>query len=135
MGVPCGICISPAIAIPVYPSSQASLSSECSYDTFTVECNSVSLLAKRTRQSSISIETDVLLRTIREAREAAGLSQREVGKRIGFHPTMYHKIEIGARVLDVVEFVNLSRAIGVDPMELFGSFLINLQRSRLEPEP
>lgn len=74
------------------------------------------------------------MRTIREAREAASLSQREVGKRIGFHPTMYHKIEIGARVLDVVEFVNLARAIGIDPLELFGRFLINLQKSRIEPE-
>ncbi|MGD9730031.1 MAG: helix-turn-helix domain-containing protein, partial [Nitrospiraceae bacterium] len=100
----------------------------------TLECNSVSLLAKRTRQSSVSLETDVLLRTIREAREAAGLSQREVGKRIGFHPTMYHKIEIGARVLDTVEFVVLARALGVDPLELFGRFLINLQKSRVEPE-
>ncbi len=92
-------------------------------------------MAKRTRQSSISVETDVLLRTIREAREAAGLSQREVGKRIGFHPTMYHKIEIGARVLDTVEFVILARALGVDPLELFGRFLINLQKNRVDLEP
>jgi transcriptional regulator with XRE-family HTH domain len=88
-------------------------------------------LAKRTRQSSISIETDILLTTIREARESAGLSQREVGRRLGFHPTVYNKIESGARVLDVVEFVTLARAVGIDPIELLGSYLVNLQQQRV----
>jgi len=46
---------------------------------------------------------------------------------------MYHKIEIGARVLDTVEFVILARALGVDPLELFGRFLINLQKNRVDP--
>lgn len=89
-------------------------------------------VAKRTRQSSISTDTDVLMETIRSAREAAGLSQREVGRRLGFHPTVYHKIELGARVLDVVEFVALARAIGTDPIELLGSYLVNLQQRRVE---
>lgn len=89
-------------------------------------------MAKRTRQSSISLETDILLTTIREARESAGLSQREVGRRLGFHPTVYHKVESGARVLDVVEFVSLARAVGIDPIELLGDFIVNLQHHKVE---
>lgn len=92
-------------------------------------------MAKRTRQSSISLETDILLTTIRAARESAGLSQREVGKRLGFHPTVYHKVENGSRVLDVVEFVALARAIGADPIALLGDFLVNVQQDRLRKEP
>jgi len=91
-------------------------------------------LAKRTRQSSISVETDILLETIRSAREGAGLSQREVGRRLGFHPTVFNKIESGDRVLDVVEFVALARAMGIDPIELLGNFIVNEQQQRVARE-
>ena len=91
-------------------------------------------LAKRTRQSSVSIENDILLSIIRDARIAAGLSQREVGKRLGFHPTVFNKIENGARVLDVVEFVALARAIGLDPISLLGDFLVSEQKQRLDKD-
>lgn len=59
------------------------------------------------------------------------MSQREVGRRLGFHPTVYNKIELGARVLDVVEFVALARAIGIDPIGLLGDFLVAEQKQRL----
>ncbi len=72
-----------------------------------------------------------MLTTIREARELAGLSQRAVGRRLGFHPTVYNKIESGARVLDVVEFVALARVIGIDPIELLGNFIVNIQQERI----
>lgn len=91
-------------------------------------------LAKRTRQSSISVESDLLLETIRAARESAGLSQREVAKRLGFHPTVWNKVENGDRVLDVVEFVALARAIGVDPISLLGDYLIHIQKVRVGGE-
>jgi len=78
------------------------------------------------------LETDILLTTIRDARESAGLSQREVGKSLGFNPTVYHKVENGSRLLDVVEFVALVRAIGVDSIELMGKFLVNLQQPCVE---
>lgn len=76
----------------------------------------------------------MLIETIQAAREAAGLSQREVAKRLGFHPTVYGKIERGDRVLDVVEFVALAKAIGADPLTLFADYLLGLQRARLPKE-
>lgn len=54
-----------------------------------------------------------------------------MGRRLGFHPTVYNKIELGARVLDVVEFVALARAIGIDPIGLLGDFLVAEQKQRL----
>ena len=83
-------------------------------------------MGKKNRESSRSFETGVLLSTIENAREKANLSQREVARRLGFHPTVYGKIERGERVLDVVEFVALARALGVDPMALLGAYLAEL---------
>ena len=83
-------------------------------------------MGKKNRLSSRTVETDKLLSTIQNAREKAHLSQREVARRLGFHPTVYGKIERGERVLDVVEFVALARALGVDPLALMGDYLAGL---------
>ena len=83
-------------------------------------------MGKKNRQSSSTSEADALLSTIQKAREEAGLSQREVARRLGFHPTVVGKIERGERVLDVIEFVALARALGVDPLELLGAYLVGL---------
>lgn len=68
---------------------------------------------------------------LREARERAGLSQREVARRLGFHPTIYGKVERGERLLDVIEFVRLAGAVGVSPVELLGHYLVAVQHERL----
>ncbi|MDX0440628.1 helix-turn-helix domain-containing protein [Sinorhizobium medicae] len=54
---------------------------------------------------------DLLVR----ARKDAGLTQAEVGERLGQRQTFVSKYELGERRLDVAEFVAVSRAIGVDP--------------------
>lgn len=69
---------------------------------------------------------------IQDAREERGLSQREVGKRLNFHPTIYGKIERGERLLDVVEFVRLAEALGIDPLKLFADYLLRLQQQRMK---
>ena len=48
-----------------------------------------------------------------------------------FEATTVGRIERGTRGLDVVEFVLLSRAIGVDPLELLGRYLVKEQQARL----
>lgn len=73
-----------------------------------------------------------MLETVRAARERAGLSQREMGRRLGFHPTIYGKIERGERLLDVLEFVRLATALGISPIELMGDYLVNLQEARVK---
>ncbi len=60
-----------------------------------------------------------MLDLLRSAREKAGLSQRALAELLDVHHSWVAKVEIGERRLDVVEFIGLARAIGVDPVRLF----------------
>lgn len=53
-----------------------------------------------------------------QARKDAGITQAELGRRLGQRQTFVSKFELGERRLDVAEFVAVSHAIGVDPHEL-----------------
>jgi len=53
-----------------------------------------------------------------EARRKAGLTQVEVAERLGRPQSFVAKYEGGERRLDVVEFVAVVRALGLDPKEL-----------------
>lgn len=52
------------------------------------------------------------------ARKFAGLTQRELAARIGRPYTVIANIERGERQIDIVEFVAISRALGVGELEL-----------------
>jgi len=52
------------------------------------------------------------------ARNEAGMTQRALAERLGWHYTIIAKIERGDRRIDVVEFVAIARALGVDEPEL-----------------
>lgn len=64
-----------------------------------------------------------LLRLLRQCREEAGLTQVELGKRLGNTQTFISKIERGERRMDVVEFAEFCDALGMDPMAAFARFL------------
>ncbi|WP_243468645.1 helix-turn-helix transcriptional regulator [Paraburkholderia sp. PGU19] len=49
------------------------------------------------------------------ARKASGLSQAELASRLGRPQSYIAKIEIGERRIDVVEFLELARVLGVSP--------------------
>ena len=53
-----------------------------------------------------------------QARKDAGITQVELGKRLGRRQTFVSKFELGERRLDVAEFMAVSRAIGADPHEI-----------------
>jgi len=53
-----------------------------------------------------------------EARKAAGITQAELGRRIGQRQTFISKVELGERRIDVAEFIQICRAIHVDPHAL-----------------
>ncbi len=53
-----------------------------------------------------------------EARKAAGLTQRDVAKRIGKPPSFVGKVEAIERNLSVLEFLAWARAVGVEPGRL-----------------
>jgi len=53
------------------------------------------------------------------ARQKAGMTQRDLAKRLGRAHSFIGKIESGERQLNVLEFCELSDALGVNPRELF----------------
>ncbi|OYR07986.1 helix-turn-helix domain-containing protein [Brucella thiophenivorans] len=55
------------------------------------------------------------------ARKNAGITQVELGKRIGQRQTFISKFEQGERRLDIAEFIAVSRAIGADPIQIIKS--------------
>ena len=59
-----------------------------------------------------------------KAREAAGLSQEQLAKRVGWDRTYVSKIENGVRRVDVVELITICDALGVDA----AAFVRGLQR-------
>ena len=69
-----------------------------------------------------SVFTDAyasFLEVLIDARKRMGVTQAELGLRIGKPQTFVSKFERGVRRLDVVEFYGVARAIGADPVELF----------------
>ena len=58
------------------------------------------------------------LRLLVQARQQAGLTQQQVADRVGQRQTFVSKFELSERRLDPAEFIQVSRAIGVDPYEL-----------------
>ena len=56
--------------------------------------------------------------TLRAAREAQKLSQREVARRLGKPVSFLNKIELLERRIDILEFVQVCRALGIQPGEM-----------------
>ena len=52
---------------------------------------------------------------LRQLREAAGLTQRQLAKKLGESQWWVHRSEIGSRRVDVVEFARWSTGCGTDP--------------------
>lgn len=53
------------------------------------------------------------------AREKAGMTQRELAARIRRPHSFVGRMEAGERRVDVVEFIEIARALGADPKEMF----------------
>jgi transcriptional regulator with XRE-family HTH domain len=60
---------------------------------------------------------------LREMRESAGLTQRELAQKLRINHTMVHNSETAERRVDVAEFIDWASACGLDPLEAFGDFL------------
>ena len=93
-------------------------------------------MASRSRRPSpaSSAEYEALLRVIVDLRDAAGVSQRELARRIDRSNSHVSMIENGQRRLELLEFYLIARAIGVEPSRLFETVSAVLDRVRAEPD-
>ncbi|MCA1471256.1 helix-turn-helix transcriptional regulator [Bradyrhizobium sp. IC3195] len=64
-----------------------------------------------------------LIELLVAARQKAGIRQHALAKKLGRPQSFIAKYEGGERRIDVVEFVAIAHALGVDPVRLFRDFL------------
>jgi transcriptional regulator with XRE-family HTH domain len=62
-----------------------------------------------------------LLQSLKRARLDAKLTQAELAERLDRPQSYVAKYENGERKVEVVEFVQISAAIGCDPLEIIGA--------------
>lgn len=62
-----------------------------------------------------SIRHDKLREELTAARKGKGIAQHALSAMLGHSPSFISKIEAGERRLDVLEFLALCEALGVDP--------------------
>jgi transcriptional regulator with XRE-family HTH domain len=67
----------------------------------------------------------LLIRMLRETREAEDVAQTELARTLGITQTFISKVERGERRLDPVELTELLEALGVQPDAWFKRFLAN----------
>lgn len=59
-----------------------------------------------------------LIRRLVEARKAEGITQVQLARQLRQSQSFVSKYERGERRLDIVEFLDVARAVGVDPISL-----------------
>jgi transcriptional regulator with XRE-family HTH domain len=59
-----------------------------------------------------------VIERLRLRRQELGLSQQTLAERLGLHKQFISRVELGERRLDVVEFVDLARALELDPAKV-----------------
>lgn len=65
-------------------------------------------------KSRLARELSILGKLLSEAREGAGVKQSDLAAKLGLPPSYLSKIENGTRRLDVIEFIQIAEAMGVD---------------------
>ena len=61
----------------------------------------------------------LLIQILVEARENAGMTQRDLAARIKRPHSFVGRMEAGERRVDVIEFIEITRVLGADPKDLF----------------
>ncbi|EAA2976609.1 XRE family transcriptional regulator [Salmonella enterica subsp. enterica serovar Tilene] len=68
--------------------------------------------------SIYSNDYQLVIKALRDAQIACGITQQEVASAFGRPQSFIAKVESGERRLDVVEFVCFCRAVNVDPVSI-----------------
>ena len=69
-------------------------------------------------KSTFSREYKVFCEALKEARDGAGFTQKEVAGRLRRPQSYVSKYEAGERRLDVVEFLRIAKILKVDPCQI-----------------
>ena len=69
-------------------------------------------------KAKLAGELVILGKVLATARESRKLKQQDVAASLGLPASYLSKIEKGTRRLDVIEFLHVAEALGVDPAEL-----------------
>ncbi|MBX7165945.1 MAG: helix-turn-helix domain-containing protein [Pirellulales bacterium] len=74
------------------------------------------------RKTTFTREYTVLLESLRQRREQAGLTQAQLAKRLGEQQSFVSKCERGERRLDVVQLRVFCRALGMSLAEFVAEY-------------
>ncbi len=66
---------------------------------------------------------EALAELLMTERAAAGLTQRDLAERLGRLHSFIGKIETGTRHINVIEFIELARALDVEPTKLLAKVI------------
>lgn len=92
-------------------------------------------LARRPTQKSLkSPEYARLVAMLVAVRKRARISQQPMAKKLGRPQSFIAKYEGGERRIDVIEFIEIARALGADPVKLFRNFVSETASSRTKPK-
>lgn len=69
-----------------------------------------------------------LISRLSDERRRQGITQAELASRLGLHKQFVSRVELGERRLDVVEFADLSLALGLDPRDLLAELVLGKRR-------
>jgi transcriptional regulator with XRE-family HTH domain len=70
------------------------------------------------RKSIYSERHERFCALLKAARKEAGLTQKQVAKRLRAYPSYVSRYERGDRRLDVVEFLAVAEALGLEPAKV-----------------
>ena len=71
-------------------------------------------------KSLYSKRNQLLIRLLRESRMEAGITQTKLSEALGRPQSFVSKYENGDRRLDVVEFLDVCKLLGADPVSMIG---------------
>lgn len=67
-----------------------------------------------------------MLECLVDARKASKVTQAELAERLGLHQSYVSKFESGDRRIDVVEFLQICRALNTDPLVIVATLAASL---------
>ncbi|MEO9633179.1 MAG: helix-turn-helix transcriptional regulator [Sulfitobacter sp.] len=72
-----------------------------------------------------------LVNALVKARHAAGITQRDLAKKLGCLPATIANIESGQRRIDVIELIALAKALDLSPQKMFEIAVLETNESEL----